>query len=133
MKTMYVDMDVSLVDRLKNGALATITVNLASSPQRGDTLIINCMLSGRKIREDVCYILAAQLFFGHSYTVSVSFDASPEAQYRLNHKNFPGPYTPLTDLIRADRQARFRKKMDASAHKLSSKAEFFRQVFKRDK
>ncbi|MND11413.1 hypothetical protein D3C80_15130 [compost metagenome] len=131
MKTMYVDMDVSLVDRLKNGALATITVNLASSPWRGDTLIINCMLSGRKIREDICYILAAQLFFGHSYTVSVSFDASPEAQYRLNHKSFPGPYTPLSDLILADRKARLKKQTDASANKLNSKADFFNKIFRK--
>ncbi|WP_285201343.1 MULTISPECIES: hypothetical protein [Klebsiella] len=132
MKTMYVDMNVSLVERLKNGALATLTVNLASCPDRGDMLIINCMLSGRKIREEVCYILTAQPFFGHSYTISVSFDSSPEAQYRLIKKNAPEAYTPLTDLIRADRKARLQKKLDASANKLSNKAVFFRRVFRRE-
>ncbi|HHR0842544.1 TPA: hypothetical protein ACS28R_000495 [Klebsiella aerogenes] len=133
MKTMYVDMNVSLVERLKNGALATLTVNLASYPDRGDTLIINCMLSGRKIREEVCYILTAQPFFGHSYTISVSFDSNPEAQYRLIKKNTPEAYTPLTDLIRADRKARLQKKLDASANRLNNKVDFFRLVFSRDK
>ncbi|HBQ8589942.1 TPA: hypothetical protein U5G31_000343 [Klebsiella pneumoniae] len=133
MKTMYVDMNVSLVERLKNGALATLTVNLASYPDRGDTLIINCMLSGRKITEEVCYILTAQPFFGHSYTISVSFDSSPEAQYRLIQKNTPEAFTPLTDLIRADRKSRLQKKLDASANKLSNKVVFFRQVLKRGK
>ncbi|EIW9275101.1 hypothetical protein N1708_16515 [Klebsiella pneumoniae] len=125
MKTMYVDMNVSLVERLKNGALATLTVNLASYPDRGDTLIINWMLSGRKITEEVCYIITAQPFFGHSYTISVSFDSSPEAQYRLIQKNTPEAFTPLTDLIRADRKSRLQKKLDASANKLSNKVVFF--------
>lgn len=130
MKTMYVELNVSLVEHLKNGALATLTVNLALYSDRGDILIINCLLSGRKIRKEVCYILTAQPFFGHSYTISVSFDSSPEAQYHLNHKSFPGSYTPLTSLIREDRKARLRKKLDASAYKLDNKAVFLRQVLK---